>query len=219
MIKISADKKSFLRLKEQLALLMLDKKTRTRILKSIGKQVVKRTKKNIRAQRNPDGSAWAKRKNGRKKMMLGFLKKLKHYQKDNNKTVVIGWPSRRGKVALAHHTGKTEQSGVKQLYKQSKKNKEPKSTDPASRSQAKELRDAGYRLEPRGRQRRGQKPTIKFITAHFTVGEVAKKIAELEDKSPKRKWDVDRPERRLIGVSAKRVAMIIKREMNKNRSK
>ena len=55
MLKIEADERSYLRLKEQLALLNLDKKTRQKMLKRIGTQIAKTTRKNIRAQRDPDG--------------------------------------------------------------------------------------------------------------------------------------------------------------------
>lgn len=218
MFAVTADKKSFLRAKEQLKLLGLPKKSRQRILKEIGKVIARQTKKNIRAQRDPEGRAWKKRKNGRKKVLRGFTRKLKHYQRDSNRVVHIGWPSARGNVAQAHHSGLSEQSGLTKRKRQANRQKEPKKTDPATREQARELRDLGYRLEPQGRQKRGKKPTIKFILQHFTVGEAAKKIQELENKTPARSWDVNRPERRLIGASAKRVSMIIKREMKRIRS-
>ncbi|MEZ8696355.1 phage virion morphogenesis protein [Vibrio lentus] len=218
MLEIRADKRSYLRVQEQFELLKLNKKARSRVLKELGKYITKTTKKNIRAQRDPDGTPWAKRKKGRKKMLRGFTKRLKHFQKDNNRTLVVGWPSRRGSVALAHHTGEAEQSGLQQRFKQAKKAKEPKKTDPATREQAKELRDLGFRLPPQGRQKRGKKPTLKFITQNMTVSEVAKLISDLENKQPARKWAVDRKERRLIGISPKRAAMIIKRELKRNRS-
>ena len=154
MYEIRADKRSYLRVKEQFELLKLDKKARARVLKELGKYITKTTKKNIRAQRDPDGKSWSKRKKGRRKMLRGFTKKLKHFQKDNNRVLVVGWPSRRGTVAaLAHHTGEAEKSGLQQRFKQAKKAKEPK-TDSATREQAKELRDLGYRLPPQGRQKR-----------------------------------------------------------------
>lgn len=218
MLEIRADKRCYLRVQEQFELLKLNKKARSRVLKELGKYITKTTKKNIRAQRDPDGTPWAKRKKGRKKMLRGFTKRLKHFQKDNNRTLVVGWPSRRGSVALAHHTGEAEQSGLQQRFKQAKKAKEPKKTDPATREQAKELRDLGFRLPPQGRQKRGKKPTLKFITQNMTVAEVAKLISDLENKQPARKWAVDRKERRLIGISPKRAAMIIKRELKRNRS-
>lgn len=219
MIEIKADKRSYLRLKEQLALISLDKKSRQKILKKLGQYMTKKAKKDIRANRDPDGKQWQGRKKGRKKMLKGFTKKIKHYQRDSNRTLYVGWPSRRGSVALAHHTGKAESSGLNKRFKQARKNKEPKKTDPATREQARELRGLGFRLQAQGRQKRGSKATIKFITTNMTVGEAAKQISELENKTPARKWEIDRPKRRLIGISQKRVAMIIKREMKNNRSK
>ncbi|MGF1764908.1 phage virion morphogenesis protein [Aliivibrio kagoshimensis] len=219
MLKFQVDKKSYLRVQEQLDLLSLDKKSRTRILKKLGSYIAKETKRNIRSQRNPDGTPWEKRQKGRKKMMRGFTKKLKHFQKDNNRTLVVGWPSRRGTVAMAHHTGQAESSGLQQRFNQAKKAKEPKKTDPATREQAKELRGLDFRLPTQGRQKKGKRATIKFITQNMTVGEAAKVISDLENKKPARKWTVDRAERRLIGIKPKRAAMIIKRELKRNRSK
>lgn len=219
MLSVTANEKSFLRAKEQLKLLGLDRKARWRILKTIGKVLTKQTKGNIRNQRDPEGKSWKRRKNGKRKVLRGFTQKMKTRVKNQNRMVQVGWPTARGKVAMAHHTGQTEQSGLGARRKQAKKKKEPKPTDPSSRELAKELRELGYRLPPQGRQKRGRKPTVKFITQNMTVGEVNMKISELENKTPARNWGIERPERRLIGMSPKRVAMVIKREMNRNRSK
>ncbi|MGY2573161.1 phage virion morphogenesis protein [Vibrio sp. C8] len=218
MLKIEADERSYLRLKEQLAVLNLDKKTRQKMLKRIGAQIAKTTRKNIRAQRDPEGRQWSKRKKGRKKMLRGFTQKLKHFQRDDNKTLLVGWPSARGKVAYEHQHGLAQKSGLSARKRQAKKAKEPNKNDPATKEQAKVLRDLDFRLKPQGRQKRGKKPTLAWIKENMTVGEAAKTIQELENKMPARDWEVGRPERRLIGVSPKRLAIMIKRELKRNRS-
>ncbi len=218
MLKIEADERSYLRLKEQLAVLNLDKKTRQKMLKRIGAQIAKTTRKNIRAQRDPDGRQWSKRKKGRKKMLRGFTQKLKHFQRDSNRTLYVGWPSARGKVAYEHQHGLAQKSGLSARKRQAKKDQEPKQTDPATKEQARALRDLDFRLKPQGRQKRGKKPTLAWIKENMTVGEAAKTIQELENKTPARDWEVGRPERRLIGVSPKRLAIMIKRELKRNRS-
>lgn len=219
MLKIEVDKRSYLRAKEQLDLLVLDKKTRQKMLKRIGAQIAKTTRKNIRAQRDPDGRLWKKRKKGRKKMLRGFTQKLKHFQRDSNRTLFVGWPSARGKVANEHQHGLAQKSGLSARKRQARKNKEPKQKDPATKEQARALRDLDFRLKPQGRQKRGKKPTLSWIKENMTVGEAAKTIQELENKTPARDWEVGRPERRLIGVSPKRLAMMVKRELKRNRSK
>ncbi len=218
MLRIEADERSYLRLEEQLRLLALDKKTRKKMLKRIGAQIAKTTRKNIRAQRDPDGRLWPHRKQGRRKMLKGFTQKLKHFQRDSNKTLLVGWPSARGSVAYQHHHGLAQKSGLTHRKRQAKKNKEPKQTDPATKEQAKALRDLDFRMKPQGRQKRGKKPTLAWIKENMTVGEAAKTIQELENKTPARDWEVGRPERRLIGVSTQRLAMMIKRELKRNRS-
>ncbi|MGF1719463.1 phage virion morphogenesis protein [Vibrio kyushuensis] len=217
MLQVNADERSFLRSKEQIDLLMLDKKTRFRLLKKLGAAISKQTKKNIRAQKNPDGTAWKKRKKGRKKILLGFTRKVKHFQRNSNRDLFVGWPSERGIVAAQHHRGIAEKSGLSKRKRQAKRDKEPSKDDKATRDQAKQLRDLGFRLEPEGRQKRGRKPTLKWVTEHMTLGEAAKRIQALENKSPARDWQVGRPERQLIGISPKRVAMMIKRELKRNK--
>ncbi|MBF4296907.1 phage virion morphogenesis protein, partial [Vibrio anguillarum] len=142
------------------------------------------TRKNIRANRDPEGNQWKKRQKGRGKMLKGFSKKLKHFQKDDNKTLLVGWPSARGSVAYQHHHGIGQESGLSARKRQAKKNKEPSKNDPATREQAKALRDLNFRLQPQGRQKRGKKPTLKWIIENMKLGEAAKTIQELENKTP-----------------------------------
>ncbi|AAL47521.1 orf22 [Bacteriophage K139] len=137
MFEIKAEDRSYLRVMEQLELLGLDRKTRDKMLRRIGAQIAKTTRKNIRAQRDPDGSAWAKRKRGRGKLLKGFTQKLKHFQRDNNRTLVVGWPSARGRVAYEHHHGIAQESGLSARKRQAKQQNEPRKTDPATREQAK----------------------------------------------------------------------------------
>ncbi|SHO57887.1 phage virion morphogenesis protein [Vibrio quintilis] len=217
MIEIRPDSKSYLRVKEQLELLALDRKTRQRILKRIGAYTVKTTRRNIRAQRDPDGHVWKKRRKGRGKMLRGFTKKLKHFQKNSNKDLYIGWPSARGNVAYQHHCGIEQKSGLSARKRQARKHKEPDKNSPATREQAKALRDLDFRFQPQGRQKRGKRPTMKWIRENMKVGEAAKTIQALENRTPARDWKIERPQRRLIGISPRRVSMLIKRELNRSK--
>ncbi|WP_217510852.1 phage virion morphogenesis protein [Vibrio metschnikovii] len=219
MFEIKADERSYLRVKEQLDLLKLDRKTRQVMLRRIGAQIAKTTRKNIRAQKDPENRMWPKRKKGRKKMLRGFTQKLKHFQRNDSKTLLIGWPSARGRVAYEHHHGIAQSSGLSARKRQAKKQKEPSPKEPATKEQARALRDLDFRLKPQGRQKRGKKPTLAWIRENMTVGEAVKTIQELENKTPAREWQVGRPERRLIGISSKRLAIMIKRELKRNRSK
>ncbi|MGI2872252.1 phage virion morphogenesis protein [Vibrio fluvialis] len=217
MIQVRADERSYLRLIEQLKLLFLNQKSRKRILNSLGKQLKKKTKANMRSQRDPDGHAWKKRKRGRGKMFKGLQKKVSFRQTNNNRDLQVGWFGFSSYVAARHHLGKSEQSGIWQIKKAEKEELDKDSS--ATRVQAKQLKELNYRLEPQGTQKRGKKPTIRWIVENMTRGEAAKTIQELENKTPARDWEVGRPERRLIGVSPKRLAMMIKRELKRNRSK
>lgn len=217
MLNVSYDKRSYLRLKEKFALLQLDPKAKKRILRAIGKSSRDENKKRIRAQQDPEGNRWKAREKGSKKMMKGFTKKLK-YQVRNTKFVEVGFPTRRGYVAYEHQHGIAQDFDVQGRFREGKKKKEPKKTDPATRQQARELRDAGYRMQPQGRQKRGKKPTLKWITENFTVAQCYEETVKLQNKSPVKKWQVDRPKRELLGVSPRRVAIIIKKELKRQQA-
>jgi phage virion morphogenesis protein len=217
MITISADTRSYLRAIEQINLMVLDQYTRKRLLNSLGRQVKKRTQTNMRAQKDPKGIPWKKRKRGRGKMFKGLVKKVKFRQVNNNRAVEVGWFGFSSYVAARHQFGKGEASGIGRIQK--KKEEPLDKNSPATRVQAKQLRELNFRFEPQGRQKRGKKPTIKWIVENMTMGKAAKEIQTLENRKPATKWEIDTPERRLIGISPKRVAMTIKRELKRNRSK
>ncbi|MDQ2192164.1 MULTISPECIES: phage virion morphogenesis protein [unclassified Vibrio] len=225
MITVKADTKSLLRIRETLDLLTLKPQQRKRILNSLGKYQTKATKKNIREQRTPEGNHWKKRKRGKAKMMKGLQRKVKFRQQNNNRELIVGWLGFSGYVAYRHHFGNRQKSSVKAKLIENKKKKkdgsEHNKDDPATRIQAKLLRELGYRMPPEKgskKGKKGRKPTIKWITQNLTVGRASYQIRKLRERDPAEYWDVEVPERRLIGVSPKRVAMIIKREMQRNRS-
>lgn len=222
MIRISPDERSYLRAIEQINLLMLDSKTRKRILNTLGKYQTQTTKKNIKEQRTPEGKHWKKRKRGKAKMMKGLQRKVKYRQQNNNTTLVVGWLGFSSYVAHRHHTGNKQKSSVKaKLIENKKKKKDGKAhdkNDPATRIQAKLLRELGFRMPPEKGRKKGRKPTIKWITQNLTVGKANYQIRKLRERDPAEYWDIEVPERRLIGISRKRVAIIIKREMKRNRS-
>lgn len=218
MITFKADERSFLRAKEQLALMGLSQKSRKRILKAIGLYYKRKTKKDMQAQVSPEGGGWRKRKRGKAKMFKGLKRKVKYFQQDNNRTVVFGWPGFSGYIARKHHEGEDQQSGVAAKLKE-RKGKKMNPDAPATRIQAKLLKELGYRLPKSGRQKRGRAPSVKYITQNMSVKEANRWIRKLQHRDPAKKWDIELPERRLIGASPKRVAMIIKREMKRIRSK
>ncbi|MEZ9233250.1 phage virion morphogenesis protein [Vibrio amylolyticus] len=218
MLQVKADERTFLRAKEQIDLLMLDRKTRTRLYRRLGAQLVKKTKANIRAQRNPDGSPWKRRKRGKGKMFKGLQRKVKHRQFNNNRDLKVGWFGFSSFVASRHHYGKGEKHRFTEKIDKDRRDEKIDKNSPASRVQAKNLRELDFRLKPQGNQRRGKKPTLRWVTENMTIGEAAKEIQKLENRQPKSNWQIDRPERQLIGISPKRMAMMIKKELNRNRS-
>ncbi|WP_153446909.1 phage virion morphogenesis protein [Vibrio algicola] len=58
-------------------------------------------------------------------------------------------------------------------------------------------------------------PTIKWIVANMNMAAANKAIADLEGRKIRNAWQIERPKRELLGVSPRRVAMIIKKELKR----
>lgn len=58
-------------------------------------------------------------------------------------------------------------------------------------------------------------PTIKWIVANLTMAQASKEISKLEGQKIKTAWLIKRPKRELLGVSPRRVAIIIKKELKR----
>ncbi|APF80479.1 phage virion morphogenesis protein [Vibrio cholerae] len=226
MLTIKPEENSLLRLRESLELLSLTQKQRRNVLTALGKYQKKKTKNDIRNQRTPEGQHWKKRRRGKAKMMKGLQRKVKYKQQNNNSEIVIGWLGFSGFVAHKHHTGGKQKSGVKAKLLENKHKKadggKVDKNDPATRVQAKLLKELGYRM-PRDKtdpkKKKGKRPTLKWITENLTVGKANYWIRKLRERDPAEYWDIEVPQRRLIGISPNRTAMIIKRELKRNRSK
>ena len=65
-IQITANQKQALSIREEIALLKLPPKVQAQLMRKVGREVIKRSRANIRAQRTITGRAFAPRKERRK---------------------------------------------------------------------------------------------------------------------------------------------------------
>ncbi|MEX3171576.1 hypothetical protein AB4M04_05715 [Serratia quinivorans] len=189
---------------------------RQRLLWRIAKRgIIPASKRSARNQMAPDGSAWAPRKRGRRKMLRQLPKLLKvrempeieavriHLQGGNYRSGSRRMPA--GTIGAIHQDG--TQMTVRATSYQGQPSQEGK---PATRRQAKRLRDLGYKVWWNGKY---VKPAVSYITAELSMKKAGFLIKKLGRKTSKKAWTIDLPARAFLGVSDEEFNMILARQL------
>lgn len=191
------------RVKELLSL--SDGKQRT-ILRGLGRKQRSKTRGNIKAQKNLDGSSYARRKdpNNNKKMFRKLGRSLV-VQTGETQTRIAWAQAGTGMIARQH------QEGLQQVFtaaKAARKYGSPKYSDPSTRKQAKALLAEGFKT----RRKVGKKgktkwvrPTQKWILENITLGQAGLILREMRNSQPKKKWSIQLASRTLLGATDKEV--------------
>lgn len=162
-----------------------------KLVAKLSEAVVEQSKQRINDQIDLDGVAFAARKSktNTKKMLLGLRDRLQVLSLSEN-GAVIGFSGGAGGIASTHQYGKTL------TFKVSKPSIEAKQR-PATLKQAKQLLDLGFRVKK-------QKPTIAYITAHYTIasaGFVLRLLREQQGITTKKSWSIVIPARSFLGIT------------------
>lgn len=208
-VSCSFDKRAMKRLKKQLEVLALPPRERAKMLRKMGQKVISDTRQNIRQQRTVSGSSMAKRKSGGKKKLLRKMGKGLVSKRDGKFSIVVTWKNgRTAKIAYKHQNGITEIGTLRGLQKQKQRGDTwfgP--DDPATKQQAKRLKQLGYKIPVRkfknGRWKY-RKPSIKWIVENMTFGQAGLMMLILRDETPKAKphrWEIETPARPFMGVA------------------
>ena len=170
-------------------------KLRRKILKKSARELIKRNKKRITAQKEADGKDFTPRKRGKKKMFRRVKKQLKiRNVTDNDLLLNVG----NKNIAAKHYTGQTTTGSAEKNQAIREKNGfHDNKYDSASRRQAKSLIKAGYKAKVNGRKR---KPTIKWIVNNLSIVQAGKILRILRGDRP-RNWKIVLPSRKLLGYN------------------
>lgn len=180
------------RSKEQLALLQLNPRKRSNILRGAIRAVRRGSKERITRQKDLTGKTWQGRANGKKKKMLTKLKRnMKVYYRPNDAGVFFEGGN-SGKIARAHQEGVSLDAGKPKG--KAAQNKE----GPATRNLARALIAAGYKI-PRGKGKGSKRPSIKWITTNLSKNQAGFLLRELKGSSSKSTWQIDLPARSFLG--------------------
>ena len=176
---------------------------RKRILRKAGRNAVKASKKHITDQTDLDGNAFKARADGRKrKMLTRKVRKLIKELETTNLDTTVGYKNPViGRIAFKQQHGFSETVNKRTV----KDRKRVKSTDPATRKQAIELRNAGYKKK-RARGPGKHRPTIKWVTENLTVGQASAILHTL--RVVKESWKTTIPGRSFLGVTNSEIKLI-----------
>ncbi|MCF5721023.1 phage virion morphogenesis protein [Pseudomonas syringae] len=200
------DVRGLLGVREQLALLNLTPQLRRRLLNNVSKRVRTMSRKNIREQRNLDGSPFASRKSpgkGKKKMEAG-LGKLMQITSVSADQAVLGWKNGLTSwIAAQQHNGVSERRTAQQMKRWSRVPEGLAATD----KQAKRLRRLGFRTRQAGKKNMAR-PSVAWIQEHVNYAQAGLLIRILDNErtesSGAQSWEITLPKRQFLGVSTDR---------------
>ncbi|WP_299594331.1 phage virion morphogenesis protein [uncultured Microbulbifer sp.] len=182
--------------KKMLKVLQLPPAKRKRLLAQVGRKVRVFSRKRLRQQRGIDGQPWEARKSGNRKMLRGISKRMQ-VKTDPEKTVIGFKDGMTAGIAYQHQHGVTEHwtaDKAEQVYGQ------PDYDAPATRKQAKALREEGYKVR-RGSGRGWRRPSLKWVTENMTVGQAGIILRSMRDAEPSASWKIPLPARTFLGVN------------------
>jgi len=190
--------KGFERAQKRIGALRLSRKKRFWVHRQLGRQVRTFSRKRIRLQKDLDGVPFKKRADGKRaKMERGLSRKLVIYATAEQAKVT--WANTKtAKIAYA------QQYGIDEDFTASKAKRRygtPDYKGPATRKQAKALREAGYTI---ARGRKGRKtPSLKWMTENLTLGQAGLVLRVLRDDAKKQRWKIKLAKRAFLGVNRK----------------
>lgn len=192
-------------LRQQMQLLKLPAARRKRMLGQIGRKVRVYSRKRLRGQRGLDGQPWEKRKEQKhkknnQKMFRKFSKGLAVYSSADKVDITFS-NYVTGLIAKKHHEGIDELMPAARAEKQKGV---PDYDAPATRRQAKRLREAGYRVR-RAKGKGWKVPSIKHIVETMTLGQAGMVLRMMRGADSKASWVIPTEKRDFLGATQKEI--------------
>jgi phage gpG-like protein len=178
----------------QARLLRIPNIVQRRAVKLVAQKAMELSKNRVKTQTDLNNQAWAKRKSGQRKKMLVKLGQRLKIVRATDDSAEVGWADRlTAMIAAKHQFGSTETFNKSQF-----KGRQPSINAPATRSQAKELIEAGYKVK-RDNGRGYKTPTITWITSHLSIGKAGVILRAL--RGTKLQWNIVLPPRSFLGIT------------------
>ena len=212
-MRIDVNSRELLGVLDRLSLLELPKPKRIRILKELGRAEIRNTQKRIRDQKNTDGTAMAKRKNGKRtKMFRRMAKGLEPYVINDGHELNLTWKSKqKGRVAARHAKGQTQKMTAQQVRRRFG---QPDYKAPATKTQARKLREIGFTVR-QGEKRKTKKPSLKWIQENLSMGKAGLIIRIMTNKPQQSTWDIPLAQRPFLGSSKEDVGIRLENSLKR----
>ncbi len=194
---LTVDVASGLNASQRLQLIAMPPAKRRRVLANIGRKVRVASRKRLRTQRDIQGKKWQGRQSGKSRKMLRGISKRMVVLSNSSQTDVTFKHTKTGRIAYAQQYGIAQEMTAAQAAKQYGT---PDYKAPASASQAKALRNAGYKIR-RKRGKGWKSPTLKWITQNISNGQAGFILRLLRDETPKKSWTINLPARSFLGAT------------------
>lgn len=193
-------------LKRQFELLAMPPQRRRRLLHRVAKKVTQQSKKRIRAQKDLKGRPFEKRFKKRKKnrkMLAGLAKEIKTVRNNDQFAEVGFYKKSSARIAYQQQHGETQQNSASGFKKSSGAAYEK----PATRKQAKALREAGFTIK-KARGKGSKKPSLAWVVENMTMGQAGfalRRLREWSGEKSKTSWVTRLPARSFLGMTRSEV--------------
>lgn len=215
-LNIETNQAEFNKAMNTLKLAQLTPAKKKRVLRRVGRAVIRDAKQNIRKQQDTRGRAFTKRKGrSRKKLLSRMARPLGEYVMNDRVRVDYFKNRGAGNIAYQQQHGESETWTADRLKKIRRKSESADQyKEPATRQQARRLIDEGFTVRRKSGKGR-KKPSIKWITDNLTQGQFGAIYRELSGEKPKRSWKIKPPERAFLGMSDNEAQKLLANEITK----
>lgn len=203
MNEIKVDIVGLLPLQRQMELLTMGTNRRRRLLYRVAQKVIRDSRKRIRQQVGLNGLPFKERwkpRSDRRRMLSRLSQRMSIINNDSVQATIGFRGGASGKIAAKQQYGATERVTADQNRRQSK-SLSKHYDQPATRKQAKALRDAGFKVKAGGKAKIAP---ISWITDHLTVGQAGyalRRLREWSGEKAKTSWLTVLPARAFLGAT------------------
>lgn len=190
-----------LNIEKRLKLLQLPPAKRRQLLGGIGREIKRQSIRNLKAQRDVEGRPWAPRKRGNDRKLLRRLARQVQANFVTPDFVEVGF---KGAVAYQQHEGTTQVMTGALMARQAGSGAD----EPATRKQAKELRNENYRVRVKG-SKKWRKPSLQWITQNLKQKQAGLILRILREQTPKKAWITTVPGRAFLGATNAQVGAFV----------
>lgn len=191
-----------LSVKKRLKLMTLPPAKKRKIMVQIGKRLHKEVRRRLRTNTDLEGKPFAPRSDKKKGKMFKKMGRQAYY-KSTDAFTEISFKGLAGVIAREHQEGRQMTYNA---YMAQRDYGSPQYDAPATKKQAKALRDAGYRRKV---GKKWQVPSLMWITRNIKLGQAGLIIKTLRDQASKTSWVIDLPSRAFLGATKHDIWQIV----------